>query len=172
MEKLRRSHPEQLRIESPGLQLPTLRILSPGNKEPPPPAVIGLFQKSIPEKRIRPFHPPRESTKALMEIRGMVKGMPLAKDRDLGQGFIPLRQMGEVGVGLPPCVGKRDDLKVSAFLKSLRESGGLPLVINRDSDFLRHPPEPSEILLMAGDDQFYLAGGSRHDVREIARSGA
>ena len=102
----------------------------------------------------------------------MVKGMPLAKDRDVGQSFIPLRQMGEVGVGLPPLVGERDDLKAPAFLKSLREGGGLPLVINRDPDFLRHPPEPSEILLVAGDDQFYWRGGSRHDVREIARSGA
>ena len=62
--------------------------------------IIGVIEKPVPQKRIGSFRPLCQSPQPRMKVRGMVEGMPLAKDRDVRKGVVPLQNMGQIGVGL------------------------------------------------------------------------
>ena len=89
-----------------------------------------------------------------MKIGGMVEGVSLTEDGGGGEGFIPVTQMRQVGVGLPPDVRKVQDCHAITY----GETGGnrflSPLVVNRHPEGGGHPADPSEILLMARNDKF------------------
>ena len=92
--------PEKMSKDLAGPEFPSLRILAPWYKEPPSMRIIGIIEKPVPQKRIGSFRPLCQSPQPRMKVRGMVKGMPLAKDRDVRKGVVPLQNMGQIGVGL------------------------------------------------------------------------
>ncbi len=87
-----------------------------------------------------------------MKVRGVVKGVALDKDRDVGEGVVFLGEMVEVGVGFAADVGKGDSLGVVA-----------ELVIDGYGEGAWNTAKPCEVFAVSGNDELklWLHGGRR-----------
>jgi uncharacterized protein YaiE (UPF0345 family) len=125
-------------------------VFAPRNKKASAARVVGVGKKAKPMKVRNGERAFGKGTKNLVKVRGVVKGVALDEDRDVGEVVVFLGEMVEVGVGFAADIGEGDGLGVVT-----------ELVINGDSDGAWNTAKPCEVFAVPGNDEFklWLHGG-------------
>jgi hypothetical protein len=125
-------------------------VFAPRDKKASAARVVGVGKKAKPMKVRNGERAFGEGTENLVKVRGVVKGVALDEDRDVGEVVVFLGEMVEVGVGFAADIGEGDGLGVVT-----------ELVINGDSDGAWNTAKPCEVFAVSGNDELklWLHGG-------------
>lgn len=151
---------EQFLVELAELQLVAVGVLAPRDKKSAPPGIVGVAEEAEPVEFLDGQSACGQGAEGFVEVGGVIEGMALDENREIGEGLITIGEVVEISVGFPAVVGQ-----------PYSTAGTIALIVNCDLEVLRHAPEPGQVLDMAGYDELKEWEFEAHDPEGRGRQG-
>jgi hypothetical protein len=92
-------------VEVVELQFMAIRVLAPRDEKAAPSGIVSVGEEAEPVELVDRQAAFGQCAEGFVQVGGVIKGVALNEDRDIGEGLVTFGEMVEIGVGFPALVG-------------------------------------------------------------------